>query len=540
MAGGLGFHAASPGGGRGRGRGGPVLGMGQGSFRPLLVPVTFVKASGLTPALEGDKEKEQAPAELPQDEEPTPGELEDKVMEGQLVDVVRDLDLVDIDAGEQAEEDSRMDVEETTATVDEPRVVNVPTSIAQDLKTDQHDEDDESSGDDEQIVFHPKAEPAIAAPASAAEPPSFPPLFMIDTEPSPVQLAPATTSTSSSLPLGAPVPAPKPVPSSIASLPPPVATSIPATASSSIPTLAPKPKQSKPIAVPPPKLSKSQKAALKKAGKKARKAGKGHARSGNRHLFIEAPAGYSDDKDDLEDDQAGREMFEKMGAVDLSDDEPAAQGQEEEGEARVGDSDLEWGSGGPGEESEDEAMGASRPSGKERKLARRQQREEQRQAEKMERLTMQARSQVDRAMGEVAVSEEVEIMYGVKKSGKKGGKKGRKQIELLAAEDYERNVLGLDPSADSDEEDKYDVDLQAAEAFSRGLIGGRSGRQATLTEMEDKARDEFVASDGWRTSSGSEEGDSEVVSEEESEGSDDSVDTGDEEEMLHSLAEADA
>lgn len=541
MAGGLGFQAASPGGGRGRGRGGPVVGMGQGAFRPLLVPVTFVKASGLTPTLDGDKEKQQTPAEPLQDDEPTPGELEDKVMEGELVEVVRDLDLVDIHAGQQEQEDSAMDVEETTVTEDEPQVVKVPASIVQDLKTDQANEyDDESSGDDEEIVFHPKSGPTIAAPAPTVERPSSPPLFIIDTEPSPVQLAPATTSHSTSLPLGTPAPAPKSTPSP--SLPPPVAVSIPATASSSVPASAPKPKPSKPTAVPPPKLSKSQKAALKKAGKKARKAGKAHARSGNRHLFVEAPAGYSDDEDDLEDDQAGREMFEKMGAVDLSDEEPAVQGQEEEGEgeARVGDSDLEWGSGGPGEESEDEVAGASRLSGKAKKLARRQQREEQKELEKMERLTMQARSQVDRVMGEAVVTEELEIMYGVKKSGKKGGKKGRKQIELLAAEDYERNVLGLDPSADSDDGDNYDVDLQAAEAFSRGLIGGRSGRQTTLTEMEDKARDDLVASDGWRTSSGSEEEDSDEESEEESEGSDDSVDTGDEEEMDHSLAEADA
>lgn len=542
MAGGLGFHAASP--GRGRGRGGPVVGMGQGAFRPLLVPVTFVKASGLTPALDGDKEEEQTLAELPQDEEPTPGELEDKVMEGQLVDVVRDLDSVDIDAGDP--DDSAMDVEDTTVTEDEGRVVDVPHGIVQDLKTNQDDDGDESSGDDEQIVFHPQAEPASAAPASVAQPPSSPPLFMIDTEPSPVQLASAPTSTSKSLPLGAPTPPSKPALASSTSLPAPVATSIPATGSS-IPTVNPEPKlkQAKPTAIPPPKLTKSQKAALKKAGKKARKAGKAHARSGNRHLFVEAPAGYSDDEDDLEDDQAGREMFEKMGAVDLSDEEPAVQGQEEEGEARVGDSDLEWGSGGPGEESEDEAtQGASRLSGKAKKLARRQQREERREAEKMERLTMQARSQVDQVMGGVTISKEVEIMYGIKKSGKKGGKKGRKQIELLAAEDYERNVLGLDPSAIADGEDDFVIDLQAAEAFSRGLIGGRSGRQATLTEMEDKARDELVASDGWRTSSGSEDEDSDENSEEdsedESEGSDDSVDTGDEEEMIHSLAEADA
>lgn len=469
--------------------------MGQGAFRPLLVPVTFVKASGLTPAMAGDSEDDdEGPADKAAEEE-VAGDLEDKAMEGTLVDEVREIEAEYQDGDDDSDSPNGvMEVEqsEPAAAVTVPRGFVLGLTNNTEPLQEPSSSSDESS-DNEQIVFKPQ-------PTSSRAPPSAPAAII----PPAADTTSKIHSVSPTSPGAAPAPGPseKSAPKSTSTLP-------------------------KPKFAPPVKLTKKQKAALKKAGKKARRAGKQHARSGNMHRLAEAAAGdFSDEDDDdevaaeaAEDDRLGREMFEKMKQVDL--DEGEASDGEAKGKPRVGDSDLEWGSGGPEEDAADDDNGMTVESGlatsrtaKRRREARKAQREEKREEERMARLSQNARIQVEETIrvedGSVAIEEEVSIK--------------------------EKIVLAEDASESDDEDDENAaVDWKAAQSFADGLLGSKSGRQNTLGDMD---QDDSEEGEGWQTTSGTDDSDS--GHDDDAEEDEEALDTDEQAAKDYTLGEADA
>ncbi|KDE04695.1 hypothetical protein MVLG_04918 [Microbotryum lychnidis-dioicae p1A1 Lamole] len=483
-----------------RGRGG-IVGFTPGGHRPLLVPVTFVAASGLTPKMQGDLDVDEVP-----------GELEEKVVEGHLVESVRDLDQRDESSPEDEESTSESDeqdevgLELTERIVVEEKekilvaegevgeieemeaapsfVINLTASRVEDClvpptlvvpsdfvlgvssntaasREEVDSGSDEEEEETEQIVFHPTAltssNPSSSAPRAARAEVSTP------------------TTTKEAV-------------------------------AASEPMIQPHTKKG-----PAPKLTKAQ----KRAGKKARRAGRLHARSGNQHLLVEAESSDEDEQAvDEEDARQGREMFARM---ELNDDAEGMQVEEGGGnegedkgeeapEPRVGDSDLEWGSDGP-PEMETRSSAGIRPKAK--KELQKRQRREQRELEKMQRLASGARSHVEKLLG------------------------GNR-----ATDDHARNLLG--------ETEEGDIDLEAARRFAEGLMGSSSGVQKTLDELVDEAREEQEdGQEGWRTTSGSEDDEDESGSESDESSSSGSsggeeFDSNDELERDHMLGEADA
>jgi hypothetical protein len=187
--------------------------------------------------------------------------------------------------------------------------------------------------------------------------------------------------------------------------------------------------------------------------------------------------------------------------------------EEEETAPRVGDSDLEWGSAGPGEEEGDgNDVDETRGTAKERKHRRKAQRTERREGERMARLSLSARVQVETTLLAATT----------------GSRSTRGRAMDQAAEDYASNIMRSTTSDDDD-----GMDLDAARSFAEGLMGAESGVQKTLAELADEARareEEDEEGGGWRTTSGSES----------SEGSDDEVDSDDLLEADVALGEADA
>ncbi|SCV73428.1 BQ2448_7354 [Microbotryum intermedium] len=516
-AGGLGFHdiASTWTGFRPstRGRGG-IVGFTPGGHRPLLVPVTFVAASGLTPKMQGDFDVDKAP-----------GELDEKVVQSNLVESVRDLDIDDESSPEDdesiyesdAQVDIELEVEERIVVEAEKAVVviqgeesegqemeaaptfvidstpsrvdgsmieqpeapplvvlsNVVLGLSNNGKPSRDNDDSDSEDDDEddvgeQIVFNPTASPSSNP---LPRPPSAPWAAREEVSPTAVHEAAA----------------------------------------------APTAQPNRTNKGPAPKLTKAQ----KRAGKKARRAGRLHARSGNQHLFVEAEGSDDDQAIDEEDARQGHETFARLELIDDNngmqleeDGEDGDDDGEEAPKARIGDSDLEWGSDGPPEK---EVRSCAGIGSKSKKETQKRQRREQRELEKMQRLASGARSHVERLLG------------------------GNR-----AMDDYARNLLG--------QTEDGEIDLEAARRFADGLMGSSSGAQKTLNDMVDEAKAEQEdAQDGWRTTSGSEDADGDEDEDEddsEGEGEDEEsssgssgaeeFDSNDELERDHALGEADA
>ncbi|KAM0747075.1 hypothetical protein T439DRAFT_105557 [Meredithblackwellia eburnea MCA 4105] len=438
--GGLGFHTAPPAphqswgdGGRGYGDTGP---------RPLLVPVKFVKAQGITSAtsdLEGD---------------PVPGELADKVpaTSSLVVDEEHTLEPdfgtaeVEAETSFSKEPASSWAVDTTPsqspANTTARSTVQIPKGFVLGLTPNPPARTEVISDDeDEQIVYPPTANQTTTSvpeqsPSDPLSPCSAPPSSRgAITTPSSPTLDPTILSSlpsQISLP-GLPTAPGSPIRplSSMASLSKALFEPL-----SSIQT----PTASSLKKKPQPKLTKGQKKALKAAGKKARKAGKQHARSGNRHLFV---AGDDDDEDDSGEDEEideqdmkdGDEMLSRILGVetmtlDEGSEEEEEDGTEQELKAREGDSDLDWGEQGPP---------PGPPSRKAKKDKRNAQRAESRESERLDRISVDQREQVVAALGGrvTSITREEEIVVRV--SGKGKGKK--KTAAELALEDYEQNVL---------------------------------------------------------------------------------------------------
>ncbi|KAK4046936.1 squalene synthetase-like protein [Microbotryomycetes sp. JL201] len=454
-----------------------VIGMGGKSYshRPLLVPVAFVKASELTPSLDADLKHID-------DDKEEPGELEDKLLEGQLVNDVNGLALNDEMAISEEEAQPSFVIDTVGETPHSPHKAEEGTPIVMLGNDSRKPTSDSSDDDDEEIVFRPQSQARASVVVQDA---------IVSTNSAIIE---SHTMTATVQPVEA------------------------EGAAESDELTLPRPDKTRPNAKlgPAPKLSKSQKAALKKAGKKARKQGKTHVRSGNQHLIVSDDSedetghvlGQTNNDSDLDE---GRAMFDRMkqdGVMNVDSDLSAGDGDESQVRIpRQGDSDLDWGSDGPPSTS----LGAKtqRLSGQEKKAERRKQRSEQRERDRLDRLSQNARAHVNQA---------------TRRSDEK------KQV---AIDDYVKNVLDM-----TDEDlQNMGVSLNQAQQFVKGMMGADAGVHKTLQDLEDadESDDDIEA---WQTDSGS--GTEEQDSDESNSTSDDEFDSDDELERDHNLGEADA
>lgn len=357
--------------------------------------------------------------------------------------------------------------------------VHVPAGFVLGLSPNKSDSDD-----DEDIVFNP------------------PPLSL-STAPQPTRVAISSAPTAMAMSVKALMtPSAIVTPTSLRPPVPVVSTPTPSHNTFTNPPFIPVPDGAPPKAAKL-KLTKSQKRALNREGKKARKAGKTHSRSGNLHLAGDA----SSDEDQAE----GEEMFSAMGGQ-IED----VRMDEEMGSPRMGDSDLDWGENGPGGQGDAKKAPGK---GKNRKERRKAERADAREVERMERLSVGARGEVAIALGVkvdklvVRIQEDIEVEV-----------KGRRDLSALdaAAQDYAMNV------AEGSEEDDLSFLLRAS------LTG-----QKTIAELDDeeRARDDEAAEhagdqSGWRTTDESDSGNDDT--------SDEEADSDDELEMDILLGEADA
>lgn len=506
-------------------------------FNPLLVPVKFVKASeaGLgTVGGEDEHGLEKAGAEAP---------LAPSAADAALADKVGRMDLYDGDDGKGPPPETAFEPEpETTATMaldeledahavtstthpgigshaepvaaaeevpapevhgaDSPAAdetplfeisvtrsevtVELPATLPPPSVLAERDDAADSSSsdeDDEQIVYPPRA-------ITHADP-------VISTRPQPSQLVQPETPDFTSLP----TPSVKP----------------------------PAPKQPHP-ALPTAPAHKSKKA-LKRAAKIARKTGRAHARSGNAHLGG-GKSLAAENEDDLEE---GKQMFARLqGAAgvddmlagpddeeDESDDDDEVNGgaeqEHEEGQPRMDDSDLDWGSASPPHV----GLGArAQARGRAKKQLQRQQRADQRQAEKFERLIAagSTREEIELAMAiELSIEEAEEAQRQVEGRSKRDKRARQRQ---RAEEDYLEN-------ADIDEGDDS---MAVLAAFAKGASGGLAGTHERGDDLDRRLVEEAERGE-WGTSGDSDE--------DYSEDEDDSVgdsDEDDEERYIRRLA----
>lgn len=415
----------------------------------------FVKASAVPLGL--DDEGDEA--------DPTiPGELGDQVMEGGLIEVVRELEL---ESDTSSSEDDVDRQENLTMSDLEIESTLIPKRKSMSPVLDQLSQ-----------LFVSDVLPSL--PSSATIVPLYvsstvvlgiPTSDQIDSDDEEEEIVFVPTS------------------ASIATLPSPSLISVISTAPIAVETVIladaiPKVKQ--------PKLTKGQKRALHAEGKKARRLGLEHTRSGNRHLIS----------------ARNNDVSMTMSGEEDEDDKP---------EPRMDDSDLEWGENGPGEEKQVSGNGKKgRTSSKraERKAGREAVREDKR----MERLSLGAREEVDFILREeaIVVVDEPNKFANVM-SGK--GKRGKSGMDE-AQEDYARNVMGFDSENEATIEDM-------------SFLIRNAGQQVTIDELEDRARaleeEEEAGGGGWRT-----------TDEESGSGSDELADSDDELEMDIVLGEADA
>ena len=432
------------------------------------------------------------------------GELEDQVMNGGLIEIVKEYDSEDssdeLPQQDDDPEDSMVDQVEDLCIAQEEEV-----SISNDPALDMN------------RLYVSDITPSLPHDDSASNPLRFDSTFVLGL--TPTQDATASDSDSDSEEIVF-------VPSALAATAyDPVEPTSSFTADESFTAttdfLIPPPADSPPAspkADPTPKakpLTKNQKRELKKAGKKARKAGKAHARSGNQHLFADAPP----DSDDEEGHDGVGDGIE-------------------ESKPREGDSDLDWGSNGPGEE---ESRYRPKPRSGARKERRRLEREEAKDEQRIERLSIGAREQVAFSLqqqlddDELAATSSTTFLVNsqaniVPLSTKraKGGHRNRRDEELdEAARDYAENVFGLKPSGGSSGSEMGETSLVEDMSFLLRMDGSK-----TINDLADDAAaaaEEEEGGAGWRTTDGEDDSESE-----------DEIDSDDELEMDIALGEADA
>lgn len=472
------------GGGRGgRGGSGGLGFLAQGNLlagvdRPLLVPVAFVRASALPVGLGGSEDDVI--------DNSVPGELDTRVLNGGLIEIVRELDMESSSEEEDSMVEDSMIAQAGTDTLidfNQLYVSDVTPSIPSDVITISHHAEstfvlglskkDDSDSEEEEIVFQPTA--PIVVPNDI-----LPPVAIVAvTSVVVVATAPIALVVPPSLPLSNPNPASAP------------------TAPHS-PVLRDKP------------LTKNQKRQLKKAGKKARKNGTSHPRAGNQHLFVNAPPD-SDDEDLEPEALAGDDGIEEMGTS----------------KPREGDSDLDWGEQGPGPE--EAARHKDRGTG--RKARRKLERGQTQETQRIERLSVGARSEVAFALRkDVAVVSQHDVVPLRAPKRTRGGRRGNQELDE-AALDYARNVFGLKSAGNSPTSSELGGEDHVNDmGFLLRMDGTSGGAQVSIAELEDdrKAREED--GEGWRTT------DEEALSDESS----DEADSDDELEMDIALGEADA
>jgi hypothetical protein len=279
-----------------------------------------------------------------------------------------------------------------------------------------------------------------------------------------------------------------------------------------------------------PKLSKKQQ---KRASKIARKKGKEHARSGN---LAQRSGGrrFVEDDDYLE----GEEMLARMGMggnagiddmLDLDDEESSdedgtvldAQGHVD-GQPRMDDSDVEWGTSAPP---------ALKQRGKAKKNAQKQQRDDQRQAEKLERLLDAGGT---REEVELRLALEMSIVEDEQRKKSEKESRRREREKAMIDDDYAQNI-----AEEVDEED-----LAAMRSFAKNVVGGPNAEHERGDDVDRDAQEAEDDEDAWNTS----EDDSEALNTDEadyrrnlgleSESSED-VDSEVELEMEYALGDAD-
>ncbi|KAK4702219.1 hypothetical protein P7C70_g4007, partial [Phenoliferia sp. Uapishka_3] len=519
MIGGLGFHtptAPNAGGAYG------------GAARPLLVPVKFVKAQALPAGLGGDDDKKKVVV----------GDMELQVKAGVVLPDEEPMEETAPEATFAPQAPVQQPCSRTRSPVSAPSMApstpvpskaptppkSLPFQLPQGFvlgltpRSPPQAVASDSDSESEDIVFSPpghnlsktttapsiipKVETRPPSPTTSPPSPDLRPT-LLSSFPSPVMALPTAHSSPPFRAL-----------SSVSLLPTITAAKLP-------------PKAIQKVA-PALKLSKNQKKALAKAGKKARKNGKEHARSGNKHLFVAAPV--SEDEDELEDEddiKAGDAMMDRILGSGVEEMDLGSDSASDEEKPREGDSDLEWGDGGAPPPRILQGKGkVADGRGTNRKERRKAERAEKKENERIERLSMSAREEVALALGGKVVRESrSEIVVEVK------GK--RKSKADLAAEDYAANVRDAEDEPNSDGEAALGGKSIDDLSFLLSLIGGApAGQHKTIAELDDddqaEAEDEDAA--GWNTTSGSEISD----------GSDDEVDSDDELEMDVALGEADA
>ncbi|GAA6018862.1 hypothetical protein JCM8202_002265 [Rhodotorula sphaerocarpa] len=552
------FSALTRGGGGGGGRGGrggsgtasPRGGFagGRGGFNPLLVPVKFVPAS--TPGLgtvggEDEHGLEKAGAEV------LPAHPDDAQLAAQV-------GKIDLEAGQQAPAAEHPDYAvpetafepepETTATMALDELEDAPAPQPQSSRhpgLGSRKADAPTSAATEPV----NVAPARDAPPTEEEPPLFeisvdrtevvldesiapPEAFTIhqiderdvlavsadddtdsDSDSDDEQIVYPRRAVSHADPVYSNFAADKPAapvePTNVdfASLPQEAARPAPESARPTHPSL---PKQP---------AAKSKKA-LKRESRAARKAGKAHTRSGNGHLGGgRTLAETESDDQDAADAAAGAALFARMqgnsGAVDdmLGNDETAEEasdvdetaGGHIDGQPRMDDSDVDWGSASP----PPIGLGA-RARGRAKKHVQRQQRADQRQAEKMERLV---------AAG--STREEIELALAVEQSLREAEEAAAEQEhKSRAARSRDQERISNDYLANLDIDAEGDDSMAILAAFANGAVGALGGDHERGDDLDRRAAEDEEDSDEWGTSE--EDGSDETSSDE-----DDDEDTAD-------------
>lgn len=243
----------------------------------------------------------------------------------------------------------------------------------------------------------------------------------------------------------------------------------------------------------PKQPAKKSKKALKRESRAARKAGRAHPRSGNGHLGgrtladSEDESGSEEDHDDLAD---GAALFAQMrgGVVNMDDmlDADAA-ATHEDGQPRMDDSDVEWGSTSP----PPVGRGAG-VRGRAKKQLQRQQRADQRQAEKLERLIAagSTREEVELAMALEASRQDAEELAVTE------GRAQRAQAaeeRLRLEQDYLANLEAAD-------DDEGDDSLAVMAAFANGAVGSLGGSHGRGDDLDRRIAEDEDDSDAWGTS----------------------------------------
>ncbi|GAA5936265.1 uncharacterized protein JCM15063_002763 [Sporobolomyces koalae] len=511
-------------GGIAAGRGGTFVGAkgyqassARGASNPLLVPVTFVKATNPGFGTVGGKDDED-------DKENVPTPLDPRSISGQdhqetsqegsaLVESIRQMELEDTPAfsrvppAEKVSDSVAVEapLPSTTSSSEEPHSVdksagghpgigaaNYPTveplphaspsalQEVQDGNDGERDGEDEDQEQDGPPLFEISVERSTVMIDDSVAPPTIPSIMNREEHTSSSdsdgeQIVYPPRGRAQFDPVLAPVPS---LPPASNAKPPTISLNI--RSASSFSTSTTSQLETTPYRPSGPKLSKKQQ---KRASKAARKKGKEHARSGNLQGGSRGGRRLVEDDDYLE----GEEMLARMGMgasadpddmLDLSESDDDTVLDEEghvEGHPRLNDSDVEWGTADP----------PPIKRGKAKRNAQRQQRQDQQQAEKLERL-----------LGAEGTREEVELRLAIEMSiveeetRKKSEKESRRRERERAAvdDDYAANIA----------EDLEEEDLAAMRSFAKHVVGGPNAEHERGDDVDAEALEDDE--EAWNTS----------------------------------------